>query len=64
MEQNNDSFKEKLEQTLLTLQNCQKEHNLESCLNCEFTLNCETRENYVRAVYESMNKGESGGFEF
>ena len=43
---------------------CQKEHNVESCLKCEKIIGCEIRSDYVKKVYESMSKGEGGGFEF
>lgn len=33
-------------------------------MKCDFILECELREIYVKAVYESMNKGSGGGFEF
>ncbi len=43
---------------------CQKEHGIESCLRCEKLIGCEIRNDYVKKVYESMSKGEGGGFEF
>jgi hypothetical protein len=43
---------------------CQKEHNLEGCEKCSELLDCETRLEYVKSVYESMSKGDGGGFEF
>ncbi len=46
------------------LEACQKEHHLTSCLKCEKLLTCETRDAYVKAVYDSMSKGKGGGFEF
>ena len=46
------------------LQKCQQEKNLESCTACEHLFECETRKAYVKAVYESMAKGQGGGFEF
>ena len=64
MNQTSDIYELKLEENTLTLQECQKNKNLDSCLKCEQTLECETRENYVKAVYESMNKGQGGDFEF
>jgi hypothetical protein len=33
-------------------------------MKCEVLLSCELREAYVKAVYDSMNKGTGGGFEF
>jgi len=46
------------------LQKCQQEHGLLSCSKCEKFLACELRDAYVKAVYDSMNKGTGGGFEF
>ena len=46
------------------LQACQKEYGLASCMPCEKFLECELRDTYVKAVYDSMNKGTGGGFEF
>lgn len=46
------------------LETCQKEHHLRSCLKCEELLNCEIRDAYIKAVYDSMSKGKGGGFEF
>ncbi len=46
------------------LKKCQQEHQLQSCMKCEKFLVCELRDTYVKAVYDSMNKGTGGGFEF
>jgi len=46
------------------LQECQANKQLRSCLKCEDVIGCKVRDDYVKAVYQSMNKGESGGFEF
>ena len=43
---------------------CQKEQGVESCMKCEKIIGCEIRNDYVKKVYESMSKGEGGGFEF
>lgn len=59
-----DAWEEKLEVELDRLTECQKSKELDSCSKCELMFDCETREAYVKAVYESMNKGHSGGFEF
>ena len=59
-----DRWEEALVQKLEELKACQKEKGLESCLKCEAILGCEVRTRYVNAVYESMNKGTGGGFEF
>ncbi|WP_292654878.1 hypothetical protein [Nitratifractor sp.] len=59
-----DKWEEALAQKLETLKACQQEKGLKSCLNCEAIVQCEIRTEYVNAVYESMNKGTGGGFEF
>lgn len=59
-----DRWQAALEERLSELQKCQEERHLSSCLSCSEILNCEIRKNYVNAVYESMNKGKGGGFEF
>lgn len=59
-----DRFDAKLDSELEALKKCQQEKNLDSCMPCEKTLECQTRQNYVKAVYESMNKGAQGDFEF
>ncbi|RUM45270.1 MAG: hypothetical protein DSY46_03335 [Hydrogenimonas sp.] len=43
---------------------CQKEHGVESCMKCNKIIGCPIRNEYVQKVYESMNKGQGGGFEF
>lgn len=63
-EQAKDQWQIALEEELQKLKMCQNSKNLDSCLKCELTLNCEIRKNYILAVYESMNKGSGGGFEF
>ena len=59
-----DEWQIALQQKKNTLEACQKEKQVESCLKCEQLLTCELREEYVKAVYESMSKGQGGGFEF
>lgn len=59
-----DNWEQKLEEILSELQNCQKSKNLDSCKPCLEFFDCELRKRYVVAVYESMNKGSGGGFEF
>ena len=59
-----DEWEEELERQLLILQECQSQKELDSCMKCAEILECEVRLNYVNAVYESMNKGTGGGFEF
>jgi len=59
-----DEWQITLKQKKIELENCQKEHNVSSCLKCDKLLNCELRDTYVKAVYDSMSKGRGGGFEF
>ena len=59
-----DQWEKALDAKLLELQACQKEHHLQSCFPCDKFLECQLRDSYVKAVYESMNKGSGGGFEF
>jgi len=53
-----------LAQKQVLLEKCQKEQQLSSCLKCEKLLECEVRDAYIKAVYDSMSKGKGGGFEF
>lgn len=57
-------FEEKLEFSTKELQDCQEQKETNSCLTCKEVLDCATRKNYVDAVYDSMSKGQAGGFEF
>ncbi len=59
-----EKYKEKLLQTKKNLEQCQQNLQLKSCFNCEKLFNCEIRKKYIDAVYNSMSKGQSGGFEF
>jgi hypothetical protein len=59
-----DEWQIALQQKKSKLEACQKEKHLQSCLKCDQLLHCELREEYVKAVYESMSKGQGGGFEF
>mgnify|MGYP000589488245 CR=1 FL=1 len=57
-------FEERLDAELLKMQQCQVEKAVKSCSLFEFDIGCDTRRAYVQAVYDSMSKGETGGFEF
>jgi hypothetical protein len=59
-----DDYQKALDEKKEILQKCQQENNIDSCMKCEKTFTCETRQDYVKAVYESMSHGETGGFEF
>lgn len=59
-----DKFEIFLEEMLVKLQKCQEEKKHKSCSACEDYFTCELRHDYVKAVYNSMSKGDTGGFEF
>ncbi len=59
-----DEYEIKLKNTTDELKKCQKEKDIDSCLKCDKIIGCKIRNEYVRTVYDSMNKGQSGGFEF
>lgn len=59
-----DKWEEKLEKKIKELNSCQVSNNLDSCSPCSEFFTCQLRKQYVVTVYESMNKGSSGGFEF
>lgn len=59
-----DRFEIYLDEMITKLQSCQKSKSLASCSSCEFYLTCELRNDYVKSVYNSMSKGDTGGFEF
>jgi hypothetical protein len=59
-----DKWQLALDEQLVVLKQCQTTNNIDSCMKCEKILNCELRDTYVKVVYESMNKGSGGGFEF
>ena len=59
-----DKFELFLDEMIKKLQTCQSEKAHTSCSSCEYYLKCELREDYIKAVYNSMSKGETGGFEF
>lgn len=59
-----DEWKLALQNKKIELETCQKGHALDSCMQCEKLLNCEIRDAYIKAVYDSMSKGKGGGFEF
>jgi len=46
------------------LESCQQKHQVASCIKCDKLLDCEVRDAYIKAVYDSMSKGAGGGFEF
>jgi len=59
-----DKFEIYLDEMIIKVQACQEEKNLKSCSECELFLQCDLRDEYIKAVYNSMSKGDTGGFEF
>lgn len=68
-----DLFEKALDAKLALLKECQAIENSwvefggekhGSCMPCPKIIGCEKRKAYVFAVYNSMSKGSSGGFEF
>lgn len=64
MAETNNPYDAKLDDAKKALQECQTSKGLESCLSCPSLIGCPIRTAYVRTVYESMSKGETGGFDF
>ena len=59
-----DEWDIKLDEKIVELKTCQESNSLKTCSDCNKFFECELRKKYVKAVYESMNKGAGGGFEF
>ncbi|MEN4045164.1 MULTISPECIES: hypothetical protein [Sulfurimonas] len=59
-----DKFELHLDEMIQKVQECQEQKNHKSCSVCEHYFGCELRNEYIKAVYNSMSKGETGGFEF
>ena len=59
-----NKFEVHLEEMLNKLQKCQIDKALKTCSDCEHFLSCELRSDYIKSVYSSMSKGDTGGFEF
>jgi len=59
-----DKFEVHLDEMIVKLQECQVQKNMKSCSDCKHYLSCELRGEYIKSVYNSMSKGDTGGFEF
>jgi len=59
-----DDWNIALDKEIIILKKCQEDNQLTSCTPCIKIIECEIRKQYVKSVYESMNKGAGGGFEF
>jgi len=64
LETTKDKWQVALDAEIVILKQCQIKNGVDSCMKCSKLLECEIRDNYVKVVYESMNKGSGGGFEF
>ena len=60
----NSEPEDEIDSITLALKTCQESNSLKSCMPCESFLGCNLRKQYVLSVYNSMNKGNTGGFEF
>jgi hypothetical protein len=63
-EKQKDKFELHLDEMITKIQECQTNKAHKSCSACEHYFGCELRDEYVNAVYNSMSKGDTGGFEF
>jgi len=59
-----DDWESKLEERMIELKKCQVSKQYKTCTQCSEFFQCNIRQSYIQAVYESMNKGLGGGFEF
>lgn len=59
-----DKFEVDLEDKLKELKECQDSMNIKSCFNCDEYFECIIRIDYKKSVYNSMSKGNNGGFSF
>ena len=60
----NSEPEDELDSITQALKTCQESNNLKSCMQCTSFLDCNLRKQYVLSVYNSMNKGNTGGLEF
>ena len=63
-EQTLDEWQIALQHKKSELETCQAEQQVKSCMQCDKILDCDIRDAYIKAVYDSMSKGTGGGFEF
>ena len=59
-----DKFEQHLQSMIQELKQCQQSKGVDSCSKCENFIGCKLRDDYVKSVYNSMSKGDTGGFEF
>lgn len=58
-----DKYEKEHMEALDKLEEC-KHRIKDSCTPCKDFFKCETRSDYVKKTYKSMNKDKKGGFEF
>jgi hypothetical protein len=59
-----DKYQLALKEAKKKLLSCQEQKGFNTCTKCSEIFTCKVRKDYVDAVYESMAKGQGGGFEF
>ena len=59
-----DKFEIEFDKKTQDLLDCQQKNGIDSCFKCEKILDCQIRDDYVKATFENMSKGQSGGFDF
>lgn len=59
-----DQYARALNEKITILQECQHTKKVTSCSKCEAFIGCKVRNEYVKATYESMTKGQQGNFDF
>lgn len=64
MSEEKDKYDQELDIAIKALEDCHENLKMQSCMDCEKLFDCEIRKSYVIAVYNSMSKGQIGGFEF
>ena len=64
MEKIMNNYEEIQQEMLKKVQTCQKDHDLKTCFDCDKLLDCELRDEYVKATYEYLSEGKQGDFDF
>ncbi len=59
-----NKFEKDLDEKLVLLYQCQQNKKVQSCSACQIYLKCDVRNQYISSVYNSMSKGQTGGFQF
>lgn len=64
MNEQKDEYELRLDEAISELSQCHEKRAVRSCVDCDEVFTCKIRSSYVDAVYASMSKGASGGFDF